>query len=104
LKLFRAKARVTDPETSHEAAESVEDISITQERVLSLFLEDGELTDLQLETRYLTKALTAGWKYQTPQSLRSRRAELVKKGRVEFADEWGVSPTGRRARIWKAVK
>jgi hypothetical protein len=98
-----SKARITDPETSHEAGASLGDVSITQARVLSLFREDGELTDLQLETRYLTRALTGGWPYQTPQSLRSRRAELVTQGRVEFTGQYGVSPTGRRARIWKAV-
>jgi hypothetical protein len=100
LKLFRAKARITDPETSHEAADSVKDTTITQEKILQLFKKYKKLTDTQVETLYYETYKV----YQTPQSLRSRRAELVQKGRIEFAEEWGVSPTGRRARVWKLVK
>jgi hypothetical protein len=98
-----AKARSTDPETSHEAGESIRDVSITQATVLELFIEHTSLTDLQLEQVYNTEATKRSWKTQTPQSLRSRRSELVTKGHLEFSGAWGESPTGLRARIWKVV-
>lgn len=96
-------SRITDPETSREAANVVSDVSLTQERIASLLTVYGPMTDTQIEARYLARVRIDDWKYQSPQSLRSRRAELVKQKLVVFAEEFGKSPSGLRARIWKAT-
>jgi hypothetical protein len=41
---------------------------------------------------------------QSLSGLRTRRSELVKKGLVEWTGDYETLNTGRRARIWKAIK
>lgn len=90
-----ARARTTDPETSHEAA-TVTNTNALQRRVLVLLMSgartDEELLDLH----------RAGWPDTpvSPSGLRSRRAELVRMGYVEFADEHRTTAAGRRTRVW----
>lgn len=90
-----AHARATDPETSQEAAESVRNITQVHERILDLLREQGPLTDEALIRHY-------GFWYTPPtdQSIRSRRAELVKAGKVVFSGLYGLTKTGRRSREW----
>lgn len=39
----------------------------------------------------------------TPQSVRSRRAELVRKGLIEDSGEVGVSHNGGKSKVWRRV-
>jgi hypothetical protein len=96
-----ATARLTDPETSHEAASGVTDVTRTQARIVALLKAYGPLTDGELFDRYLARVRIDDWKFQTEQSIRSRRSELVKQERVRFSGRFGQSPTGRRARVWE---
>lgn len=89
-------ARPTDPETSHEAAAAVANASQVQRAVLEILASVGPVTDEQIIRRYRT---LFGWD-ATDQSIRSRRAELVRVGLVEFAEIYGLSQTGRRSREW----
>lgn len=97
-----ARARKTDPSTSHEAAESVADISVLQKNLLDIFKRTGRgLTDEQLVERYNTWRMRKKWASASPQSIRSRRSELVVKGYIEFDGEYGVTVFGRKTRVWR---
>lgn len=91
-------ARINDPETSHEAAASVKNISATQEYVLKAL--NRPRTDPDLAEAYLN---IKGAPIASLSGIRSRRAELVAKGLVEDSGLREVLPSGRKAIIWKAV-
>jgi len=95
-----AKARNTDPQTSHDAADSVRDISKTQQAIL----------DVLINVPMCDERLVSYWEFwqedfpkATPQSIRSRRAELVKMGLVEYAGYDERMTTGRYGRVWKVA-
>jgi hypothetical protein len=91
----RAVARTGDPETSHEAADSVprERIRLTQERVLALLDDLGDQTD---------EDLAANWRWDlvSPSGLRTRRAEVTARGLVTWSGGKVRMRTGRMARVW----
>jgi hypothetical protein len=91
----KARRRRHDPETSLWAAQGI-DVTATQALVLSAFI-NGEATDDQLYER-----ICHYWpdKKVTPQSVRSRRAELVSKGLVKWTGSHGISANGGKARVW----
>jgi hypothetical protein len=92
-------ARHTDPETSHEAASTVKDVSLVKSIILAILDLGGPLSDEQILMRYYAKA-ESGFPRATEQSLRSRRAELVKAGLVEHNGEFAITSNGRRTRLW----
>lgn len=94
----RALARGTDPETSHEAASRLGDLTDTQEEVFGLVARHGPLTDEQL----LARAADAG-STQKPSGLRTRRKELVDAELVCW-DGWALNADGHRVRLWRAVE
>ena len=99
-----ARARKGDPDTSHEAAASVE-VGNTRERVLALLVAAGEdgITHEGLIGAHRRKTMQ-GWPPATDQSIRSRCAELVRDGLAELVpDDYGRTATGRRSRRWRAV-
>lgn len=82
-----ARARLTDPATSHAAAASVDNLTATRRRILDVLRVFGPMTDQQIRSTYLQV-------YDDPISdsgLRTRRRELV--------DAEYVRDTGRRARL-----
>lgn len=91
----RAVARRTDPDTSHDAADSVsrQDILLTQRRILQLLAEYGTSTDEDI-------AQTWRWGLVSPSGLRTRRSELVARGLVFWTGEKDKMRTGRMARVW----
>lgn len=81
-----AKARTTDPITSHLAAESVDNVTATQAfimRCLKRPRNDVELVNAYRQYKSAPRASESG--------IRSRRAELVDRGLVV--------DTGRRVRL-----
>ena len=101
-----AHARINDPETSHEAAASIPDVSQLQQRLMYLFTVakdagDYSLTDEELVAYYSRMRKSVGWSRATDQSIRSRRAELVTKGYVVFNGDYGITVNGRRTRAWR---
>jgi hypothetical protein len=90
-----ANARKTDPQTSHDAARSVGDVTMTQEYVLKALQKPR--TDVQLVEAYRnTKAAPVA----SESGIRSRRAELVRLGLVHDTGNRFVLPSGRRAIVW----
>ena len=98
----RKRARTTDPETSHEAAESVTPmIRMSQLNILRAFRWYGRMTDYELiEAGYPATRLP----HQSPSGLRTRRNELVKAGLLEDSGKREVLPSGRKAIVWQVVK
>lgn len=101
-------ARSGDPETSHEAAASVWNPSEVQAKVLEILWADWltdfaggpGMTDEEIAVEYERRFYPA----PTPQSIRSRRAELVRRGLVVFAGSYRKTATGRRARRWRITR
>lgn len=93
-----AHARSTDPVTSHEAADSVKNITELQTLILAVLGGSDRPMD---DTRIFN--VCQFYMACTPQGCRSRRAELVRLGLVEAKDKEGISPTGRRANRWGLV-
>ena len=90
-----AKARNTDPITSHLAAESVRDVTATQEYVLKALRKartDVELVQAYNSLKTAPRASESG--------IRSRRAELVRKGMVVDTGRRVRLDSGRYAIVW----
>lgn len=94
LTLF-ALARPTDPETSHAAAASLDDVQESQKQVHRLLRMFGPMTD----ERLVLMARTTGWNV-SPSGLRTRRHELVAAGLVEDTGRRDTLASGRRAIVW----
>lgn len=91
-----AHARGSDPDTSHEAAESISPrLRELQRQVLDFAAQypDG-FTDIGLNDHFNT----------TSSTYRTRRSELVAKGYIRDSGErkaYGANGTGRRHVIWQ---
>lgn len=100
-----AFARATDPLTSHQAAESVQNISATQSAILNL-LQINSMTDEDLVYFYKQQIAIGADRRDFPlaseSGLRSRRADLVKMGLVKDSGERVRLVSGRNAIVWQA--
>jgi hypothetical protein len=85
-----ANARKTDPKTSHDAADSVKDITKTQEYVLKALKRPRNDTQLIEAYRSLKTAPRA-----SESGIRSRRSELVGAGLVVDSGKRVKMPSGR---------
>lgn len=88
-------ARKSDPQTSHDAARSVGNITQTQSYILRALKRprsDEQLLEAYRAMKHAPKASDSG--------IRSRRAELARMGLIK---EVGLARTeaGRQTRIWK---
>ena len=95
-----AVARLTDPQTSHEAAESVSNITKTQSAILKMLWRP--MTDELLIGLYQTQMEHMLVPMASQSGIRSRRAELVDLGLVE-AKGSDFTLFGRRAIVWGLV-
>lgn len=98
-----AYARTTDPDTSHEAAASL-DTANSRLYVLGLLTEFGPLADFEIENRHATD--TIGHTFYgrlSPSRLRSARSELVAAGHVVASAGFTKTPSGRRALLWSVA-
>lgn len=99
--MSEAKARANDPATSWEAAETVK-VSRDKRAVLVALYKLGIASDDDISHNVAVSGIRAG----TAQSLRSRRAELMRDGYVEvatFADGslvYGKTACHRRCRCY----
>jgi hypothetical protein len=91
----KARARQTDPATSHVAAASVQNLTETQTLILQLLGENGPLTDIELFT-----AWPKDWPTVSMSGLRTRRSELHEAGKVVDTDHRRLSPSGRPCVVW----
>lgn len=99
-----AHARRSDPVTSHEAAASIpsEKIRISQDAILTVFRRVGPMYDEELQSHYLRLQGIAGLPAQSESGIRTRRKELVDKGRLRDSGR-KVTPPGknRRSIVWE---
>jgi len=91
-----ANARKTDPKTSHDAADSVKDITKTQEYVLKALKRPRNDTQLIEAYRSLKTAPRA-----SESGIRSRRSELVGAGLVVDSGKRVKMPSGRFSIVWE---
>ena len=91
-----AQARNTDPQTSHEAARSVQNITATKEFILKALVRprtDVDLIEAYRSFKFAPKASESG--------IRSRRAELVAAGLIKDSGERIKLESGRSAIVWQ---
>ena len=95
------KAKHTDPETSHQAARSVGPWEAKQIAILTLFRNFGQdgFTNEKLVEAY--RDLGMGLPWQSDSGIRSRKAELVKQGRIIDSGERRKTIAGRNAIVWR---
>lgn len=100
-----ARARTTDPSTSHAAARSVTNLTDKQTAVLALFTALGRMTDEVFVERY-ADSVKAGLPIpqQPPSGLRTRRDELVTAGLMRDTGERKPLVSGRLGIVWEAIR
>ncbi|ADL71023.1 hypothetical protein SEQ_HALENA_58 [Mycobacterium phage Halena] len=101
-----AKARRTDPATSHAAAASINPKKLRQSqqailKVMGRFRNGATDQDI---ARYYGFSGWAETLPQSPSGLRTRRAELVDLGLVVDSGERKRLPSGRKAIVWAKAK
>ncbi|QPZ39733.1 hypothetical protein [Paramicrobacterium chengjingii] len=96
----RALARVDDPETSWDAANEV-NLSEVQHRIGVILEEHTSSYIYGMTDEEISQAYRSLYGFDaTDQSLRSRRAELVKLQKVVFTGFYGKTILGNRTRRW----
>lgn len=98
-----ARARTSDPETSHEAAGSVDNLTQKQNAVLWVFQKKGALTHEELQGFYQRYEGLNMLPRQSASGVRTRASELVALGKLTDSGERKKTIGGRNAIIWEAV-
>lgn len=105
--MSEAKSRRNDPETSNEAAETV-NVSRDRRAVLFALYMESDLSDDDIFAALENpQSDDEHMPHGTAQSLRSRRAELVRDGYIEVSTYDGGTPVygrtayGRRCRVYR---
>ena len=93
-------ARHTDPQTSHEAAESVTAVTATQEFILKLL--ERPMTDEQLVNAYEIARIVGDAPRASASGVRSRRAELYQRKLVAPVG-FSVTASNRKAIVWSVA-
>lgn len=97
---MKAHARNTDIQTSHDAADSVKDLTEVQNRILKLFeLPNQGFTDEELIRAY-NKAYGTFFP-ASESSIRSRRSELVHRQYLRDSGQKRLTKAGRGTTIWQ---
>lgn len=100
--VLKAHARRSDPQTSHDAADSISDIELRlrQAAVLKLFEVMGPMEHQRLIAAYTAHGLRLGLPKQSESGIRTRCSELVSLGRVKDSGARVMLPSGRKSIIW----
>jgi hypothetical protein len=98
---YMPMARVSDPKTSHEAAASVRAVTATHDRIIEVLERYGPASDEDINAYYFNLAELFEWPPVSPSGLRSRRAELVKLGKVVDTGERTKTASGRSTILWE---
>lgn len=98
----RARARRMDPSTSHAAAASVRKLTEKQIALLAVFRLYYPMTDEELVERYeaLQRVTGSELPKQSRSGMRTRRAELVRRGNIVNTGRKATMSTGRKAIVW----
>jgi hypothetical protein len=95
-----ANARLTDPVTSHEAADSVSKVTDTQEAILKLLVRP--MTDEELLTAYSWASAAGEAPRASGSGIRSRRHELFDRGLV-CPVGYSLTASNRKALVWSVA-
>jgi hypothetical protein len=96
-----AHARLTDPETSHAAAASIDRLTDRQGAVLRVFKRNRfAMTDVSLCSMYDVAARKGLVPAQSVSGIRTRRAELVDRGLIVDTGNRVRLASGRKAIVW----
>jgi hypothetical protein len=98
-----ARARTNDPETSHEAAYSVEGLTLKQSAVLWVFKRHGQMTHESLLNQYSGYELRGILPRQSAIGLRTRAHELAESGKLADTGTRSKTLGGRNAIVWRAL-
>lgn len=100
-----ARARRSDPQTSHAAAASLDADTLrdSQRAVLEVLRRIGPSTDERLVSRYEGYARTGEIKPQSPSGIRSRRNELAERDFVRDTGTRTALRSGRNAVVWEVT-
>lgn len=101
--MSRTRSRRANPETSLEALESVWCPTRVQSIILDIICQHGPICDDEIARVYYWRTMRTGDVLPSPESLRTRRSELVDKGLVEWSGLYGLTESLRRTREWSAV-
>lgn len=99
---MNAKARTTDPHTSHDAAESVQNMTEKREAILHIFKVRSSMTDFELMEVY--QEMQEFLPVQSESGIRTRRSELVQMGFLKDSGERKPNENGRSCVVWTLVK
>ena len=95
-----AHARATDLPTSHAAAKSVRNSEKVRQNILHILTQWGALTDEEIAAHY-----ALGFEPKSsPSGIRSRRAELVKRGKIKPSVNLGRTASGRECYMWEIAE
>ena len=97
-----ARARNTDPQTSHDAAASVNEPTLVQTCILML-LRSTPMCDEKLVEQYEMWEKIDNFPQVTPQRIRTARADLVKLGQVVATEYKERMRSGRYGIIWRVT-
>ena len=98
--VLTARARTTDPQTSHDAAKRVKGVSMVQNTILLILWTGGPMTDLQIAEAYYERVADGTAPNQSESGLRTRRKELVDMGKISATGEKRRLDSGRYANVW----
>jgi hypothetical protein len=96
-----ARARKTDPLTSHAAADSNQNREEVAEHVLHLLQRFGPMTDSELTVRFFVDTTSPEAHFDSP---RKRRSDLTKAGLVIPTITRRPTTTGRASIVWTLAK
>lgn len=96
----QARARNTDPQTSHDAADRVRGVNAVQSTILMILWQRGPLTDPQIAEYYNQRVADGTATKHSKSGLRTRRKELVEMGKVSPAAWKEKLSSGRYATVW----
>lgn len=93
-------ARITDPQTSHDAAQSVRNLTATKLAILDLLTR--AMPDEELIDRYYIRTEVGLAPMASPSGIRSRRKELFDADLVESAG-FAKTASGRSTVVWRVT-
>jgi hypothetical protein len=96
---LEARARSTDPDTSHDAARSIGEMTEKRQAVLDIIRAIGGGTDEDIIDAYRSSSAPM----QSASGIRTRRAELVRCGLVEDSGMRRNRSSGRHAIVWRVT-
>jgi len=93
-------AKATDPQTSHDAARSVKNLTETKKAILWILDCYGSMVDDKLVEHYNKLVYQGIAPRASQQGVRTRRHELVVAGQVQDTGSREKLASGRKAIVW----